>query len=104
VDIRDETPAEAADDEAELARFGYRQELRRSLGLFSSFAVAFSYISPTTGIFALFALGLTTVGGIFFWSWPIVAVGQFIIALRAVDGRDRDLRRRRDLLRPRAAP
>jgi urea carboxylase system permease len=81
VDIRDETPAEAATDEAELARFGYRQELRRSLGLFSSFAVAFSYISPTTGIFALFALGLTTVGGIFFWSWPIVAVGQFIIAL-----------------------
>src|SRR3954454_13706497 len=68
-------------DEAELARFGYTQELKRSLGLFSSFAVAFSYISPTTGIFALFALGLTTVGGIFFWSWPIVALGQFIIAL-----------------------
>jgi urea carboxylase system permease len=81
VDIRDETPAEEAADEAELARFGYRQELRRSLGLFSSFAVAFSYISPSTGIFALFALGLSTIGGVFFWSWPIVAVGQFIIAL-----------------------
>jgi amino acid transporter len=81
VDIRDETPVEAASDEAELARFGYRQELRRSLGLFSSFAVAFSYISPSTGIFTLFALGLSTVGGLFFWSWPIVAIGQFIIAL-----------------------
>jgi urea carboxylase system permease len=81
VDIRDETPAEEAADAAELARFGYRQELRRSLGLFSSFAVAFSYISPSTGIFALFALGLSTIGGVFFWSWPIVAVGQFIIAL-----------------------
>jgi urea carboxylase system permease len=81
VDIRDETSAEAAADEAELARFGYRQELRRSLGLFSSFAVAFSYISPSTGIFALFALGLSTVGGLFFWSWPIVAIGQFVIAL-----------------------
>jgi urea carboxylase system permease len=68
-------------DEQELARFGYRQELKRSLGLFSSFAVAFSYISPTTGIFALFGLGLSTIGGIFFWSWPIVAAGQFIIAL-----------------------
>jgi urea carboxylase system permease len=68
-------------DEAELARFGYRQELQRSLGFFSSFAVAFSYISPSTGIFALFALGLTTIGGVFFWSWPIVAVGQFLIAL-----------------------
>ena len=29
-------------DEADLARFGYRQELRRTLGVFSSFAVAFS--------------------------------------------------------------
>ncbi|HEY2327538.1 MAG TPA: amino acid permease [Gaiellaceae bacterium] len=81
MDIRDESPAEQAQDEAELARFGYRQELRRSLGLFSSFAVAFSYISPSTGIFALFGLGLSTIGGVFFWSWPIVAAGQFIIAL-----------------------
>src|SRR5947208_2465206 len=68
-------------DAADLARFGYKQELRRTLGVFSSFAVAFSYISPSTGIFALFFLGLTTIGGVFFWSWPIVALGQFIIAL-----------------------
>jgi urea carboxylase system permease len=81
VDIHDESPAEAARDEDELAGFGYKQELRRSLGLFSSFAVAFSYISPSTGIFALFALGLSTIGGIFIWSWPLVAVGQFLIAL-----------------------
>jgi amino acid transporter len=71
----------AAADEADLARFGYRQELKRTLGLFSSFAVAFSYISPSTGIFALFFLGLTTLGGVFIWSWPIVALGQFFIAL-----------------------
>jgi amino acid transporter len=68
-------------DTADLARFGYRQELRRSLGLFSSFAVAFSYISPSTGIFTLFALGLTTIGGVFIWTWPVVALGQFIVAL-----------------------
>jgi urea carboxylase system permease len=55
--------------------------LRRTLGGFSSFAVAFSYISPSTGIFALFFLGLTTLGGVFIWSWPIVALGQFLIAL-----------------------
>ena len=81
MDIRDETAAEAASDEAELARFGYKQELKRSLGLFSSFAVAFSYISPSTGIFTLFALGLTTIGGVFIWSWPIVALGQLCVAL-----------------------
>jgi urea carboxylase system permease len=68
-------------DSADLARFGYRQELKRSLGTFSSFAVAFSYISPSTGIFTLFALGLVTIGGVFIWTWPIVALGQFIIAL-----------------------
>jgi amino acid transporter len=68
-------------DIADLARFGYKQELKRGLGLFSSFAVAFSYISPSTGIFTLFALGLTTLGGVFIWTWPVVALGQFIIAL-----------------------
>src|SRR3989440_3420307 len=81
VDIHDETPREAARDEADLARFGYRQELRRTLGVFSSFAVAFSYISPSTGIFALFFLGLTMIGGVFFWGLPIVRRGRFIIAL-----------------------
>src|SRR5437870_9604154 len=81
VDIHDETASDAAQDEADLARFGYKQELRRSLGVFSSFAVAFSYISPSTGIFALFFLGLTTIGGVFIWSWPIVALGQLIVAL-----------------------
>jgi len=68
-------------DEQDLARFGYKQELKRTLGGFSSFAVAFSYISPSTGIFALFYLGLTTVGGVFIWSWPIVAIGQLLVAL-----------------------
>jgi len=68
-------------DSADLARFGYSQELKRSLGLFSSFAVAFSYISPSTGIFTLFALGLTTIGGVFIWTWPVVALGQFLVAL-----------------------
>jgi len=74
-------PGGQEQDAADLARFGYKQELKRGLGLFSSFAVAFSYISPSTGIFTLFALGLTTLGGVFIWTWPVVALGQFIIAL-----------------------
>jgi amino acid transporter len=76
-----QTSGEQERDSADLARFGYKQELKRSLGLFSSFAVAFSYISPSTGIFTLFALGLTTLGGVFIWTWPVVALGQFIVAL-----------------------
>src|SRR5437588_12292305 len=72
-------------DAADLARFGYHQELKRGLGLFSSWAVAFSYISPSTGIFTLFALGLTTLGRVFISTWPAVALGQFIIALTSAE-------------------
>ena len=68
-------------DVADLAKFGYKQELRRALGVYSSFAVAFSYISPSTGIFTLFILGLGLAGPAFFWSWPIVVVGQLIVGL-----------------------
>ena len=72
---------QAARDSADLERFGYKQELNRSLGTFSSFAVAFSYISPSTGIFTLYFLGLAAVGGWLFWTWPIVAIGQMFVAL-----------------------
>src|SRR3989441_977790 len=73
--------SQEAADTSDLAGFGYKQELKRILGFYSSFAVAFSYISPSTGIFTLYALGLGIGGPFFFWSWPIVALGQFIIAL-----------------------
>ncbi|MBK7598736.1 MAG: hypothetical protein IPJ07_09505 [Acidobacteria bacterium] len=43
-------------DAGELARFGYKQQLQRSLGSFSSFAIAFSLISISTGIFCQFSL------------------------------------------------
>jgi len=68
-------------DVRDLARFGYNQELRRALGVYSSFAVAFSYISPSTGIFTLYALGIGIGGPAFIWSWPIVVIGQLIIGL-----------------------
>jgi len=68
-------------DVQDLARFGYSQELRRALGVYSSFAVAFSYISPSTGIFTLYALGIGIGGPAFIWSWPIVVIGQLIIGL-----------------------
>jgi urea carboxylase system permease len=73
--------SQEAADARDLAGFGYKQELKRVLGVYSSFAVAFSYISPSTGIFTLYALGLATGGAFFFWTWPLVALGQFIVAL-----------------------
>ena len=68
-------------DTADLASFGYAQSLHRRLHFFSSFAAAFSYISPATGIFTLFILGFATLGGAFIWTFPVVALGQFIVAL-----------------------
>jgi urea carboxylase system permease len=72
---------QAARDTADLERFGYKQELNRGLGTFSSFAVAFSYISPSTGIFTLFGVGMAALGAALFWTWPVVALMQFIVAL-----------------------
>ena len=78
------TPAQQTDsahDTADLARFGYQQELQRPLGTFSSFAIAFSYISPSTGIFTLFFLALAFIGRRMFWTWPVVVLGQLFVAL-----------------------
>ena len=72
---------QAARDTADLEKFGYKQELNRGLGTFSAFAVAFSYISPSTGIFTLFFLGIAALGARMFWTWPVVALLQFIVAL-----------------------
>jgi urea carboxylase system permease len=68
-------------DSDELAQFGYKQELDRSLGSFSSFAAGFSYISILTGVFQLFGFAFLLAGPAFFWSWPIVFFGQFMVAL-----------------------
>jgi amino acid transporter len=76
-----EPGAAVRDDSADLASFGYSQLLHRRLHFFSSFAAAFSYISPATGIFTLFILGIGTLGGAFIWTFPVVALGQFIVAL-----------------------
>ena len=68
-------------DSSDLARFGYKQELNRSMGSFSSFAAGFSYISILTGLLQTFYLGYAVGGPLFFWSWPIVLCGQFLVAL-----------------------
>lgn len=68
-------------DTRELARFGYRQELERSLGSFSSFAAGFSYISIMTGVFQLFFFGFGSAGPASLWTWPLVFIGQLCVAL-----------------------
>ncbi len=68
-------------DTTDLAGFGYRQRLDRTLGGFSSFAAGFSYLSILTGLPQLFYLGYGAGGPAFFWTWPAVLFGQFLVAL-----------------------
>ena len=69
-------------DSEQLAKFGYKQDLRRSLGFFSTFAIAFSFISATNGFYALFYFGLDLGGPAgLIWQWPIIVFGQFMVAL-----------------------
>jgi urea carboxylase system permease len=70
-------PAERAD----LATFGYQQELHRRVGSFASFAAGFSFVSILTTVFQLFFLGYGFGGAAFFWTWPIVFAGQMLVAL-----------------------
>ena len=72
---------QAERDDAHLRSLGIKPELRRTLGFLSNFAIAFSFISVSTGSYGNFSIGIGQAGPAFFWSWPIVIIGQFIIAL-----------------------
>jgi len=67
-------------DERLLSSFGYKQELRRTLKLFSIFAVSFSVISVTTGIFTNFQFAVSEFGAASIWLWPVAAIGAMILA------------------------
>jgi urea carboxylase system permease len=74
-------PRPSADDSRDLAAFGYKPMLSRTLGGFSSFAAGFSYISILTGVFQMFYMGYGAGGPAFFWTWPAVFLGQLTVAL-----------------------
>jgi amino acid transporter len=68
-------------DKKLLEQFGYKQELSRTLKLFANFGVAFTYLSPVVGFYSLYAFGFQTGGPAFFWSIPIVVIGQLLVTL-----------------------
>jgi len=80
--FHDQADAQHRRDTEQLAKFGYSQELKRSLGFFSTFAIAFSFISATNGFYALFYYGLDVGGPAgLIWQWPIIVFGQLMVAL-----------------------
>jgi amino acid transporter len=77
--MENEIGADRSDD-AVLAHFGYKEELRRTMGGYSSFALAFSMISVTTTVFTLYAQPFQTVGGAAIWLWVPVILGVLLLA------------------------
>jgi amino acid transporter len=68
------------DDEATLAKLGYKQDLNRSWSGFSNFAISFSIISILAGCLTNFGAGWNNGGPISIsWTWPILSVFILII-------------------------
>src|SRR5947209_999114 len=67
--------------EQAVQNYGYRQEYRRELKRFASFAIGFSFISISTGIFTTYGSVLNSSGPLGIWTWPIVIVGQIFVSL-----------------------
>src|SRR4051794_8022580 len=69
------------DDRRTLHRLGYAQELARTMGAFSNFAISFSIISVLTGAVILYDYGLAWGGpGVTGIGWPLVSVFTLIVA------------------------
>jgi amino acid transporter len=72
---------QAARDDAHLQSLGIKPELRRTLGFLSNFAIAFAFISVSTGSFGNFGVGIALGGPAMFWTWFIIVGGQLLVAL-----------------------
>jgi amino acid transporter len=72
-------------DVADLHKLGYAQELLRSMGGFSNFAISFSIISILTGAVILYDYGLAWAGtAAVLLGWPLITI--FVLAIAASMG------------------
>jgi urea carboxylase system permease len=78
----DQTHADqVAADDAQLESLGIKPQLNRRLGFFANFALAFSFISVSTGSFGNFGYGFGMGGPMMFWTWFVIIIGQTLVAL-----------------------
>lgn len=54
--------------------------MKRELGWYASFSVAFGFVSIATGIFTTYGAVLNTSGARGIWAWPIAVIGQLAVA------------------------
>lgn len=75
-------PQQAGADARELRALGYAQELFRTMGGFSNFAISFSIISILTGAVTLYEHGLAMGGPAeMAFGWPLVTIFTLAVAL-----------------------
>jgi amino acid transporter len=68
------------EDEATLAKLGYKQELNRTWSSFSNFAISFSIISILAGCFTTFGQAWNNGGPVAIsWGWPVISLFILII-------------------------
>jgi len=66
-------------DDLQASPDGHR--LKREFTLWSTFSLAFAFISPIVALYGIFGLGVSTIGPGFWWGFPITLAGQLLVAL-----------------------
>src|SRR5262245_21109677 len=80
--LSDHEQPDARVDEQELGKLGYAQELFRTMGGFSNFAISFSIISILTGAVTLYGHGLRMGGPAeMAFGWPLVSIFTLAVAM-----------------------
>ena len=55
-------------------------QLKREMGFWSSFSLAFAFMSPIIGLYGVFGLALMAAGPAFWWGLLVVLLGQALVA------------------------
>ena len=76
-----ETTGQHDSDEAHLASLGYTSEFKRDMSPWANFSLGFTYLSPVTAVYTMFAVGLAVGGPPMIWTLVIAGVGQLLVAL-----------------------
>ncbi|MDX2552533.1 APC family permease [Streptomyces stelliscabiei] len=68
-------------NDTRLEELGYRQQLRRGLGIWSTFSVGVTTVAPVVGLYAIFSLGSVLSGPAWLWMLLASLVAQLLVAV-----------------------